>query len=666
MAFMLSPGVNFSEIDLTTIVPAVGTTEGAFAGDFVWGPINTVVSLSNEVELVNIFGKPTNETFRSFFSAANFLSYARRLRVVRAANTAIANNATDGTYPILIQNRDDYEVNYLDLSAPYAAGHWAARYAGALGNSLKVSEFAGSANSTAWSSWEYREEFNGVPGTSAYAAKVGGSKDEMHVIVVDEDGKFSGTAGTILEKFPYVSKASDATNDDGSSNYYVNVINDRSRYIYILNHPADANITLANIANVQIINPGNNYSNGTVSFTSNTGSGVGATARINVNATNAIVTFLVTANGSGFLPSDSITVDLSTRIANNDPNMLLSMASANLKVNTWSYTYQPTQANWGQPASGRTFEEWKAHYTGSLTGGADGTPSAANLVNAYDKFSNAEEVDVSLVVTGAAPQTVAEHVLDNITSTRRDCVGFISPEFDDVVNNAGNEVIDTVAYRNNFNSTSYGVMDCNWKYQFDKYNNVNRWVPLNGDIAGLCVRTDYERDPWFSPAGFNRGHIKNVIKLAWNPTQADRDDLYKNGINPVVSFPGEGAILYGDKTMLTKPSAFDRINVRRLFIVLEKAITRAARYSLFEFNDEFTRAQFVALVEPFLRDVQGRRGIYDFRVVCDTTNNTPEVIDRNEFVGDIYIKPARAINFIQLNFVAVRTGVAFEEIVGKF
>jgi phage tail sheath protein FI len=242
----------------------------------------------------------------------------------------------------------------------------------------------------------------------------------------------------------------------------------------------------------------------------------------------------------------------------------------------------------------------------------------------------------------------------------------LSPEKADVVNNAGSEETDTISYRNTLTSTSYAVLDSGWKYQYDKYNDVYRWVPLNGDIAGLCARTDLERDPWFSPGGLNRGIIKNVIKLSWNPTKTNRDNLYVKGINPVVSFQGEGTVLFGDKTMLSKPSAFDRINVRRLFIVLEKAIARAARFSMFEFNDQFTRAQFVNLVEPFLRDVQGRRGITDFRVVCDETNNTGEVIDRNEFVGDIYIKPARSINFIQLNFVAVRTGVSFDEVVGKF
>lgn len=567
MPFFLSPGVNFSEIDLTTIVPAVGTTEGAYAGDFDWGPLFSIVSLGNQVELVSTFGKPTSNTFKSFFSVSNFLDYARNIRTVRTANVAAAKNATSGT-ALLIQNRDDYELNYLDLSAANTSGQFAARYAGAKGNGLKVSLWA-SANSTAFANWTYAEEFNGATGTSTYVGNLSGANDEMHIIVIDTLGKFSDAANTVLEKFPYVSKASDAKNDDGSSNYYVNVINDRSKYIYVLNHAQ--NIT--------------------------------------------------------------------TQVAET--------------------------SSWGNTAAATNFAETSTSYTVTLSGGVDGWSETANVITGYDKFANAEEVDVSLIVTGAHPQVVSEYIVDNIAETRRDCVAFISPEYADVVDNAGSEVADITTYRNLFNSSSYAVMDNNWKYQFDKFNNVYRWIPCNGDIAGLCVRTDFERDPWFSPAGFNRGHIKNVTKLAWNATKGNRDDLYKIGVNPVQSFPGEGVILYGDKTMLAKPSAFDRINVRRLFIVLEKAITRAARYSLFEFNDEFTRAQFVALVEPFLRDVQGRRGIYDFRVVCDTTNNTPEVIDRNEFIGDIYIKPARSINFIQLNFVAVRTGVAFEEVVGK-
>jgi hypothetical protein len=565
MAFFLSPGVNVSEIDLSTIVPAVGTTEGAFAGSFVWGPVQTIISINNEVELVNTFGKPDANTFTSFFTCSNFLSYARNLRVVRAASNTTSNNATSGSVRPLIRNREDYELNFLNLSAASTVGQFAARYPGDLGNSLKVSLWA-SPDQSAFNSWAYKGEFNGVPGTSTFVGNVGGSNDEMHLIVIDEKGRFTGVAGTVLEKFSFMSKARDAVNDDGSSNYYVNVINERSRYIYIMNHPNE-------------------------------------------------------------------------------------IAQDN---------------NWGAAGSSTTFIQLADSYTASLAGGRYGLPNDGALLLAYDKFKDPEEVDVSLILTGAHSQTVAEYVLENIAEARKDCVVFVSPDFGNVVGNLGNETTSCITKRNLFNSSSYGVMDNNWKYQFDKYNNVYRWVPMNGDIAGLCVRTDFERDPWFSPAGFNRGQIKNVTRLAWNAQKGNRDDLYKNGINPVVAFPGEGVVLFGDKTMLTKPSAFDRINVRRLFIVLEKAIARAARYSLFEFNDEFARAQFVALVEPFLRDVQGRRGIYDFRVVCDTTNNTPEVIDRNEFIGDIYIKPARSINYIQLNFVAVRTSVAFEEVVGRY
>lgn len=578
MPFQLSPGVNVSEIDLTTIVPAVGTTEGAFVGNFNWGPLEEIRTISSEVELVDTFGKPDNNNFTDFFTAANFLSYARNLRVVRAANASLAKNAAGGpgtTVPILIKNSDDYTTNYINQEAANTAGMFAARYPGELGNSLKVSLYADTEykSRSAWnvSAWTYAEQFDAAPNTSVYAAGVNGVGDEMHIIVIDEDGKISGTANTVLEKFAFVSKASDAITSEGSSNYYVNVINDRSKYIYVVNHALD---------------------------------------------------------------TDQI----------------------------------EDAAEWGLTASNTVFTQGQNDYTFSFTGGTVGAVSDANRITAYDRFSNAEEIDISLVVTGAANVAVVQHCIDNLAEYRKDCIVFCSPTRANVVSVSTSDAANNaIAYRTAIGrSTSYAVMDSSWKYQFDKYNNVYRWVPMNGDIAGLCVRTDFERDPWFSPAGFNRGQIKNVVKLSWNPDKTDRDELYKNGINPVTTFRGEGTILYGDKTMLTKPSAFDRINVRRLFIVLEKAIARAARYSLFEFNDEFTRAQFVALIEPYLRDVQGRRGIYDFRVVCDETNNTPEVIDRNEFVGDIYIKPARSINFIQLNFVAVRTGVAFEEVVGRF
>jgi len=571
MAFQLSPGVNVTEFDLTTIVPSVGTTQGAIAARFAWGPSNTIVTISNENELVETFGKPTGDanTIATWFTAANFLAYGRDLKVVRTSNTRSDRNSTSGNTGILIANEEDYNANWnypFTTVANAAINVITARYAGDAGNGLRIEIFANGANANAFTTWgsntiNFANQFDSIPLTSGYANTRGGLWDEMHILVIDQKGTFAAP-NTVLEKYSYVSKAVDAKNDDGSSNYYVNVINDKSRYIYITNHAESSN-------------------------------------------------------------------------------------------------------GWGNTAQTTTFTS-NAVYSYTLQNGASVNTTDADLIIGYDRFKNAEETDISLIITGAASNTVSRHIIDNIVETRKDCVAFISPTYASVVNRYGREADLSVAFRNGLPSTSYAVMDSGWKYQFDKYSNVYRWVPLNGDIAGLCVRTDQDRDPWYSPAGFNRGQIKNVVKLAWNPDKTDRDTLYKSGINPVVSFPGEGTILYGDKTMLTRPSAFDRINVRRLFIVLEKAIARAAKYSLFEFNDEFTRSQFVGLVEPYLRDVQGRRGIYAYRVVCDTTNNTPEVIDRNEFIGDIYIKPARSINFIQLNFVAVRTGVAFEEIVGRF
>ena len=558
MAFQLSAGVNVSEIDLTTIVPSVSTSTGAFAGPFAWGPAGEIITISDEVRLVDTFGKPDSTNYEYWFSAANFLAYSNNLKVVRAINIAASRNATSNT-AVLIKNEDAWENTYSNGSSN-AYGVFAARYAGAVGNSLKVSM----ADANTFTNWTYAGQFTSAPGTTSYATKQGGIYDEMHVIVIDEDGLISGTQGTILEKYAFVSKGSDSKDDSGNSNFYRNVIADKSKYIHWMDHPI--------------------------------------------------------ANGA---------------------------------------------TNWGTTVSAKTFANLTSNVTVSLSGGVDGTISTANVVTAYDSFDSAESVDISLVISGPAGQTLADSLI-SMCESRKDCLVFLSPEKADCVNNPGSEVTDTVAYRNTLTSSSYAVLDGNWKYQYDKFNDVYRWVPCNGDVAGLCARTDLERDPWFSPGGLNRGILKNVIKLAYNPTKTNRDDLYVKGINPIVSFQGEGTVLFGDKTMLSKPSAFDRINVRRLFIVLEKAIARAARFSLFEFNDQFTRAQFVALVEPFLRDVQGRRGITDFRVVCDETNNTGEVIDRNEFVGDIYIKPARSINFIQLNFVAVRTGVSFDEVVGQF
>ena len=559
MGFQVSPGVVVKEIDLTTIVPSVPTSIGAFAGPFSWGPANEITTVHNEVDLVNQFFKPSATNYEYWYSAANFLAYSGNLQVVRAANTTSTLNAVSTGAGILIENENDYEYNH--STSANTNGSFAARYPGELGNGLKIDVVDANTFS---SSWAHFSQFTDAPGTSSWAEQRGGANDEVHIVIVDTRGDFSGTANTVIEKYAFVSKASDALTNDGSTNYYVNVLNQRSRYIWWLSHP---------------------------------------------------------------------------ELANN---------------------------NWGYVAANTNFKNLSTVLSNRLQNGADGTLSSRDIIRGYDAFVDPEISDISLIVSGPANGTIATHIIDNICETRRDCIVFVSPQKDDVVHNYLNEEADIKEYRASLTSTSYAVIDSGWKYQYDKYNDVYRWLPLNADVAGLCARTDNDRDPWYSPAGLNRGIIKNVIRLAWNPNKSNRDNLYLKGVNPIVTFPGEGTMLYGDKTMLSRPSAFDRINVRRLFIVLEKSIAKAARSTLFEFNDAFTRAQFVNLVEPYLRDVKGRRGIYDFRVVCDETNNTPEVIDRNEFIGDIYIKPARSINFITLNFIAVRTGVAFEEVIGKW
>ena len=579
MGFQLSPGVNVSEIDLTTVIPAVSTTAGAIVGNFAWGPANQRILVDSEITLVNTFGKPTNATAADFFVAANFLAYGNNLRVVRTVVTpdpevpslVHANNATSVGSGVLIENETVYDLQFT-ANTHTTYGSFYARYAGAKGNNIRVVACANTAGFTEWTTVTSGDTaislsayFQSAPSTSKYATSVGGEGDELHIAVLDDTGVITGIAGTILETFAHVSKASDARNDDGSSNYYADVLANKSKWVYLAAH---------------------------------------------------------------------------------------------------------LDTGWGVPAINHNFGSATVNHDRALSGGLDVAPTQNNYVDSWNLFGSTEQVDVSLLLGG-----VGSNVGDNITvpekvaliaDGRKDCVAFLSPDFDSAVNSPSADAI--VTYRQSLTTidSSYAVMDSGWKYQFDKYNNVYRYVPLNGDIAGLCVYTDNVRDPWWSPAGLNRGQIKNMVKLSWNPTKSDRDVIYSAGINPVVSFPGEGTVLFGDKTMLAKPSAFDRINVRRLFIVLEKAIAVAAKYSMFEFNDEFTRSQFVALVEPFLRDVKGRRGVYDYRVVCDTTNNTPQVIDSNQFVGDIYIKPARSINFIQLNFVAVRTGVDFSEIVGKF
>jgi hypothetical protein len=635
MAFQLSPGVLVKETDLTSVVPSVATTTGAFVGDFAWGPANEITTISSENDLVARFGKPNDTTAKDFLTAASFLAYGNNLKTVRSLDDTTAKNAVQSGTAVLISNSEDYFNNHSTGSG--TNGMWAAKYAGALGNSLRVS-FADSSNfdtnsvasvtvSAGGSSytsapsvsftapgagvtatgtatvsggavtaititnpgngyealptisitggggtgatatavlatdWNYKNEFDQAPLTSIDVLQAGGSNDQMHVIVVDEDGLFTGTIGTVLERFESVSKASDAKALEGGSLFYKDVINSQSKYIYWTDHPA--------------------------------GDATWGTAKTG------------TAYTSGFTTAEGYC---------------------------------------------------------SLTGGVSDSPDSSDIQTSWNLFADAEQTDVSLLITGSINTTDQKFVQDNIAKVRKDCISFHSPQFASCVNNSGSEETAITTDKGLLAATSYSFMDSNWKYMYDRYNDVYRWVPLNGDTAGLCVATDLDREAWYSPAGFNRGQIRNAVKLAWSPNKANRDNLYKIGVNPIINSPGNGIILFGDKTLLSQPSAFDRINVRRLFIVLEKAIATSAKYQLFEFNDSFTRNQFVNIVKPFLRNVQGGRGIHDFKVVCDESNNTGQVIDSNQFVADIFIKPTRSINFITLNFIATRTGVEFEEV----
>ena len=559
MAFQVSPGVEVKEIDATDVVPAVSTSIGGFSGSFNWGPVNEIVSVSSEKQLADTFGTPDSETYKYFFTAASFLKYGNALKVVRTKTGH--DNATVVGAGTVIENRSVY--NNLTLSG-ISQGAWAAKYPGSLGNSLRVSVCP--ANATAWAAWTYASSFPGQPGTSEYATHLGQTSavDEMHIAIIDEDGSFSGKTGTVLETFEFVSQGSDAKTADGTSNYYVDVINNNSGYIWFLAAPTGL---------------------------SDAGSAISATS---------------------------------------------------------------------------TFTIVTAAVENSLSGGSDGNaPTVGEIQTGFGYFADSETVDVNLLFAypdadGAA--TIADDLIAK-ANVRKDCMAFVSPPIEDSVGTAS-PTTDVAGWAAGLTSTSYASADSSAVYIYDKYNDVYRWIGAAGHQAGLCANADNVADTWFSPAGVNRGQLLGITKLANNPVKADRDTLYKARVNPIVSLPGQGTILFGDKTLLSRPSAFDRINVRRLFIVLEKSIATAAKAQLFEFNDEFSRAQFRNLVEPFLRDIKGRRGVTDFAVVCDETNNTGQVIDTNRFVADIFVKPARSINFITLNFIATRTGVDFSEISG--
>ncbi len=625
---LISPGIKITEQDLVSSQATVATTTGAFSGQFRWGPIEKATAVQSEVELVDRFGKPNTTNAVDFLSASNYLGYAAPLYVVRVANTALnataeatTGSGTAGT-GTLVKNEDAY-IN----TASFDVGPWTARYAGALGNSLKVSacpsssawqsaltgtftvaagstqvvgagsaanteltvgdlfvcegraikvasianathftlasaHLTGASADTAVRRWEFFGEFDAAPGTSNFASGKGGSGDEMHIVVVDEDGDVTGAVNTVVEKYALVSKASDAKADNGGTNYYKDVINNSSAYVYWTDHDSAG-------------------------------------------------------------------------------------------------------TNWGNTAAGTTFTSVTKPKNYSLAGGSDGAAlTDGDRVTGYLMFANKSEVPSPIIVTGQASATVVNRVIADVAEVRKDSVVAISPTRASVVNNAGSEVTSILSWADGITRSTYVVADSGWKYQYDRYNDAYTYVPLNADVAGCMGRNDSVREPWLSPAGYTNGNIQNLVRLAFNPNQSERDSLYKAAINPVLTQVGKGTVLFGDKTFTVKNTSLNRINVRKLFIELQNTIGSAAENVLFDQNDAITRSNFVNLVVPYLRSVQARRGITAFRVVCDESNNPESVVNSNEFICDIFVQPIRSVNFVQLNFVSVRGNATFTEIAG--
>lgn len=653
MAFQISPGINITEIDRTGVVnQIVSQTTAAYVGKYKWGPVNEITTVLTENELIAGFGYPTEANYLDFFSASNYLGYGAPLQLIRCGSTAskVATRDGAGFSGPAIWNDEKWETltNYGITAATGVTGVLCAKYVGDYGNSLKVSFSDAVEKAITWTAgatltwtgqvgdievgstvadktavgdiirfgdsryqypvtavdansvsfrvsgstaaadtwidatgtgtilWAYSRYLSYKPSTSAAAAKLGYSSDEVAFAVIDEDGLFTGNPGQVLETFT-ASKASNGTQRDGSNYYYPGILQN-SKYVRWISHPAAGELTA-------------------------------------VTATQ-----------------------------------------------NWGAAFNPLGATVG--GSSGPYKTLLKNIYGSLNGGVDPTPGASEVIEGFNIFEDSETTESNLFFQGGHDVTVAQYLVD-LCETRKDAIAFVSPDLDLVKDQPGAVAAQNVIDWRNLTlgkDSSYGVMDSGWKYQYDKYIDGYRWLPLNPDIAGLCARTDAAANPWFSPAGYNRGQIRNVVKLAFNPSKDLRDDLYAEGINPVFTQSGSGTLLFGDKTLQKKPSAFDRINVRRLFIALEKAVATAARFQLFEFNDEFTRANFIGLVEPFLRDVQAQRGVVEFKIICDESNNTAEIIENNQFVADIYIKPQRTINYVQLNFIATRTSANFSEI----
>ena len=636
MASQVSPGVVIRERDLSNaVVVGDSAITAAFASTFARGPVGSITNISSERELIDTFGGPSEDNASDWLVASEFLQYGGRLAVVRAESGVL--NATVSGSGVLIKDKADFDGGVTSEVL-------AARYAGTDGNYYRVvlvdrgaDEIAtvtghgltvgatyndgtndhevyavlgtdtiaiintdgvkASANGVTTTPWYNQTSIASTglklsaigprPGTSAFAAENHLSYDELHVAVVDE------RTNTVVERFTYVSKLSDAVTAEGASNYWRDVVNNESEYIYS---------AAEKTANLQ--STGNAWGSAAASYA--------ATA-----AAPELMKLILPSGANG------------------------------------------------------------AYDGYLLSGGTDDYAyTAGEIQTAYNLFLDTEASEIDFVLMGGSMATEADTktkagAVIGVATSRTDCVAFVSPHVGNQVAASGGALTstqqrdNTIAFFDTLPSTSYAVFDSGIKYTYDRFADKYRYIGCNGDIAGLCVRTSTAVDDWISPAGLNRGGLRNVVKLAFNPNKADRDELYQSRVNPVVSFPGSGPVLFGDKTALASPSAFDRINVRRLFLNIEKRAAELGKQVLFEQNDAITRGGFNSAITSYLSEVQARRGLTDYLVRCDESNNTPAVIDRNEFVAELYLKPTRSINYVTVTVTATRTGVEFSEVVGR-
>jgi phage tail sheath protein FI len=660
MAFLVSPGVQVREIDVSNVVPAVSSSIGGYVGSFSWGPVDEVRTITSEKDLVSVFGEPSgDDTYLTsvkkkehFYSAANFLKYGNNLKVVRAVSTNML-NASTGSAGLLVKNATHYyDNNYHTGAAASNVGDFVARCVGVLGNSLKVSVCA-SAN--------------------AFSQSAATTVNDSSIALGDTSMTVASGAALVVGDI--------ITFGTDTNKYKISEINTNAiTFALASDGSSGLQTVVANSANV------NREWEFASSFTKAPGSSPDAIA--NSSSLDEIHIAVIDEDGliTGIVGEileifEGVSMASDAKDAEGNSNYYVDK----LRYNSNYIFFSNHNSNLSESgntfaSAGAIFDTHTLPITQSFTNGSDGycLTSGQKKAGIETYLGDAETQDVDFLISGPldgddgsgnnvttlAEATTQANNLIAICEARKDCMAIISPRKQDCVNNSGSESTSIVALADTLSSSSYAVMDSAWCYQYDKYTDNYCYIPACGHTAGIMARSDQERDAWFSPAGFNRGQILGITKLSFNPNQAERDALYKKRVNPIVTFPGQGTVLFGDKTLLSNASAFDRINVRRLFIVMEKAIATAAKFQLFEFNDAFTRAQFRATIEPFLRQVKGRRGIVDFQVVCDETNNSQSVVDANQFQASIFVKPNRSINFITLNFVAARSGVEFEEVYG--